>query len=308
MTAYPNIRTYQQLLAESDLGSQNVDFYNPQGQLVSGSIALDTLKYEDDYTFTNFNTYGAVANYYERNRRLNGAYGNAYYGDCNYLNPVNHFNLIQENHFYYLEDYILDGPHANFFIHGLTFFTYDRPAVYYQYYNSSFTDNVGSYYRVDILGDEYPYNRDNKKVDIVIQQFNTGNRNRPVSDKLYLNFIDIKGHGYHSEYQMRIPVGLMLFNDKLYNPSVPVYTPPEDDGDNNSPILDPTPPPVPPPVIGEPLPTDPYSNFGGDTTDTGPTANIDVGINPYFSNEENARWIDYYSPSSSSWWNIFRWY
>jgi hypothetical protein len=308
MTSRPDITNYAQLLAEGNLGSQNVDFYNSQAQLVPNSPALNTLSYHDDYFGATIPTYGAVCNYYERNRRLNGAYGNAYYGEVNFVNPVNQFSTITDNHFYYLQDFVGSAPYAHLFIKGLTWFTRTRPQVYYQYYNASFIDTPNAIYRVDVLGEMYPYNYAGKKPDIIIQEFAPTR----TSDKLYLTFGEAFGHPYHDEYyQMRVPVSIMLFNDKLYDASIPpIITQPDDD---------PVPPPVQTPPDDEPLQQDQdpfttsgiqedqYANFGGDTTDTGPTANIDQPINPYFD-RTNPRYVDEYFPSFSSWRNIFRWY
>lgn len=284
------ISNYNQLLAEGNLGSENVDFFDHNGQLIQYSPALNTLAFIDQDTFESFPTYGAVANSVERDRRIAGAYGPVYDGDCNWINPVNNFHVYPENKFYYLQDHV-----NSTFIRGLTFFTHTRPAVYYQYYNASFSNDNNSIYRVDILGNEYPYSHGGVKTDIIIQQFS----NYRVSDKLYLSFDQaVGGHGYHSEYQMRIPITLMLFNDKLVVPSPPVVEPPVVD----PPVEDP--PIIPPPVI---IPTSPYSNFGGDTTDTGPTPNIDIPINPYFQ-RDNPRYVYEYFPSLGRWKNIFRWY
>lgn len=306
MTAYPEIRNYNQLLAENDLGSQNMNFFDSQGQAIPNSPALRTLTYYDQDYSSVFPTYGADTNYYERNRRLNGAYGNAWYGDCNWLNPLNH-SVITENHFYYLEDFTNGGRYSNLFIEGLTLFTRDRPAIYPTWYNSTFRNDSLSYYRIDILGSEYPYSHGGVKADIIIQQFGSG-LNAFASDKLYLSYAQSTMNGaYHSEYRIRIPIGAMLFNDKLYVPSAPIITP----GD---PVEDPLPPyppvdepPIDQPPVNEPLPTDPYSNFGGDTTDTGPTENIDQSVNPWFD-RSNPRYVDEYIPTVGWWRKIFRWY
>jgi hypothetical protein len=293
------ITNYNQLLAEGNLGSQNVDFYNPQGQLSSNSVALNTLNFTDQDNFQHFNTYGSKANYYERNRRINGAYGPVYDGECNWLNPVNHFNLNSEDKFYYLQDFVGNGQYSHVFIQGLTLISRHRPAVYYQYYNSTFFDDPTSYYRLDILGNMYPYSHGGVKADIIIQQFS----NYRASDKLYLSFDQaVGGHGYHSEYQIRIPITAMLFNDKLYEPSNP---PPVDDpGEEPLEPVDPIGVPTEDPYAS--LPTDPYSNFGGDTTDTGPTPNIDTPINPYFD-RSNPRYVEQNFPGYG-WRRWFRWY
>ena len=315
MSSYPSITTYSSLLAAGNLGSQNMQFYNAQGQLVQPTNALDTFKYEDENNFQLFSTYGAVANFYERNRRLSGAYGVAYQGEANYLNPLNKITLINEDHFYYLQDFVGTGRYAHLFIQGLTFFTKDRPAIYWQYYNSSFTTYANSYYRVDILGDEYPYYRDGIKVDVVIQQFNTGVGNRPVSDKIFLTFAEVTSHPYHSEYQMQIPITLMLFNDKLYDASQqPIIdnNPPDD----NPPYTPPTPPddpPVdnPPPVDQPSTPYSPYQYWGGDTTDTGMSPSGVTPVNIAFPGDAEPREIEYFTPGPRGhgrWWDIFRWY
>jgi len=300
-----NITNYVQLLAEGNLGSENVDFFDPYGRVISNSPALQVVSYIDD-NFRHFSTYGAKTNYIERNRRINGAYGPVYDGQSNWLNPVDKFHLYQEDKFYYLQDYVLNGRYSNLFIRGLTFFTYNKPNIYYQYYNASFTDPVpGSYYRVDILGNEYPYTRGGIPIDIVIQQFGTSR----TSDKLYLSFEEaVGGHGYHSEYQMRIPISAMLFNDRLIVPEPPnlppSVDPPIDPPVDQPPVDDPVDQPV---DQGPPIPYSPYSNFGGDTTDTGPTPNIDQPINPYFG-PPNPRYVDEYFPWLGEWRNIFKWY
>jgi hypothetical protein len=299
-----HISNYNQLLAEGNLGSENVDFYNGQGQLSSNSVALNTLVFTDQDNFQHFNTYGSKANYYERNRRINGAYGPVYDGECNWLNPVNHFNLNSEDKFYYLQDFAGTGQFSHLFIEGLTLISRHRPAVYYQFYNSTFFDDPNSYYRMDVLGSMYPYTHGNVKADIIIQQFS----NYRASDKLYLSYQQAFGHPYHSEYQIRVPITCILLNDKLYEPSAP---PPVDDPgeDPLNPIINPFNPPVTPldpPQEGEPL-TDPYSNFGGDTTDTGPTPNIDIPINPYFD-RSNPRYVQQYFPTIDGWRRWFRWY
>jgi len=303
MTSYPNITTYETLLAHGNLGSQNVDFYNGYGQLQTSSVALETLRFQDQDTFEQYKTYGAVANYYERNRRLNGAYGNTYYGDCNWLNPLNHFNLIHEDHFYYLQDFVYGGPYSNLFIQGLTFCTRERPAVYYQYYNSTFFTDPGSYYRVDILGDEYNKSHGGIKTDIVIQQISQYRS----SDKLYLSFAQaVGGHGWHSEYQMRIPITLMLFNDKLYIPTV-IIPPPSDPLDpSTDPVVNPIDPipPMEPPVQQNPL-ISPYASWGGDTTDTGMS---ESGLLPYYAGRGTTREdVEFYFPSIQRWRRWFIW-
>lgn len=303
------ITNYAQLLAEGNLGSQNVDFYNSYGSLVSNSVALDTVSYIDQDTYEHFKTYGSKANYVERNRRINGAYGPAYNQQCNWLNPTNHFNLNTEDKCYYLQDYVGNGRYAGLFINGLTLMTRDRPRVYYQYYNSSFFDDPNSYYRLDVLGNAYPYSHGGKKTDIVIQQFS----NYRVSDKLYLTFNEATGHPYHSEYQILIPITAMLFNDKLYNPgdAPPVDDPGEEPYNPVDPVEDPVDDPYGNPSIEQPPvyvpPESPYVNFGGDTTDTGPTANIDQPINPYFG-ERNPRYVEQYFPSLGRWSRWFTWY
>lgn len=302
MTAYPNITSYNQLLAEGTLGSVNVDFFNSQGQAVSNSVALQTLTYYDQDYGTTINTYGAMSNYYEHNRRLDGAYGNAWYGDCNWLNPVNHAP-IAENHFYYLEDFTNGGRYSHLFIEGLTFFTTQRPNLYPTWYNSTFRQ--GGYYRVDILGQEYPYSHGGVKADIIIQQFGTG-LNPFASDKLYLSYAQSTERGaYHSEYRIRVPIGVMLFNDKLYEPTAyqpPVVPPPDSD-----------PPVDQPPIIDEPPTVDPlivnqeYGNFGGDTTDTGPTPGSDE-YGPIDAYNAEPRDVRYYRPELHWWQRWFTWY
>lgn len=300
MSSYPSITNYNQLLADGTLGSQNVDFFNGYGRLVSNSVALDTLSFLDQDYYQHFKTYGSVANYYERNRRLNGAYGTVYDAEVNWLNPLNHTGLYQENKCYYLQDLVHDGRYANLFIQGLTYFTLDRPRVYYQYYNSSFFTDPNSYYRVDVLGNSYPYSHGGKKTDIIIQQFS----NYKVSDKLYLTFAEAFGHPYHSEYQIIIPITLPLFNDKLYNPTT--VQPPVDDPVND-PVVNPVDPPVVPPVDTPQGPIlSPYRNFGGDTTDTGPTESNVMGYNPTIGDDQ--REVEYYFPSIPGWRNWFIWY
>ncbi len=303
MAAYPDITTYQMLLAHNDLGSVNMQFYDGYGQLVSNSVALDTLRFEDQDTFEQYKTYGAVANYYERNRRINGAYGPTYDGQVNWLNPVNHFNLIQENKFYYLQDFVGNGRYSGLFIQGLTFCTRDRPAVYYQYYNSTFFTDPGSYYRVDIMGSAYPRSHGGVKADIIIQQFS----NYRVSDKLYLSFDQATGHPYHGEYQIRVPITLLLFNDKLYTPTaiVPPSTDPLDP--TTDPVvnpIDPIPPQDPTPPTYDPI-ISPYASWGGDTTDTGMTESSVTAYNPYmYTNQEE---VDYYFPIIPGWRRWFVW-
>ena len=299
-----HIKNYNQLLAEGNLGSQNVDFYNAYGQLSSNSVALDTLNFTDQDNFESYKTYGSKANYYERNRRINGAYGPVYDGECNWLNPVNHFNLNSEDKFYYLQDFAGTGQYSGLFIEGLTLITRHRPEVYYQYYNSTFFTDPNSYYRLDVLGSTYPRSHGQFKTDIVIQQFS----NTRVSDKLYLSYQQAFGHPYHGEYQIRVPITCILLNDKLYEPSV--IQQPEDPTEDPYNPVDPIEPPPEDPIDQPPvntLPTDPYSNFGGDTTDTGPTVNIDTPINPYFD-RSNPRYVEEYFPSLGQWRRWFRWY
>jgi hypothetical protein len=308
MSAYPNIKNYQQLLAEGNLGSQNMNFYKSDGTVATNSVALQCLSYYDQDHSQFFQTYGAVANYYERNRRINGAYGSTYYGECNWLNPINKFTEIREDQFYYLEDFIGAGPYTHLFIEGLTFFTRTRPNIYPDYYNWSFIDDPRSYYRVDILGAEYPYSHGGVRPDIIIQQFDDSNVTPHASDKLYLTYANTLGHGgWHEGYKMKIPCTLMLFNDKLYTPDYQppiVVNPPDNDPINNNP-----PDQEPPNTPGDSpsTPISPYANFGGDTTDTGHSQNINQQVD-YEFDQSNPRYVQEYFPWLGSWKNVFRWY
>lgn len=295
MSSYPNLKTYQQLLSEGNLGSQNMNFYDSSGSVIPNSTAIQCLNYYDQDYGSTFQTYGAVANYYERNRRINGAYGNTYYGDCSWLNPINKFNLVQEDQFYYLQDFVSSGVYSRLFIEGLTFFTRIKPDVNPAFYNHTFVDNdPHSYYRVDILGSQYPYTHGGVRPDIIIQQFNDTVFGAFNSEKLYMTYADMQGYGgWHQGYKLKVPCTLMLFNDKLYTPEPIVLQPPSDDPIDN-PVDDPI---IPPPVPPSSTPESEYNNFGGDTTDTGPTGSpTDYGpIDLYNYTPQSA---EYYVP----WW------
>lgn len=311
---YSFIRTYQQLLDEQDLGSENMQFYDHRGVSVDG-VALQTLQYYNIDDQRAINTYGAKANDEEEVRRSNGAYGPVYEGYANFMNPVNLPYEHQYNKFYYLQDLVSIGQFSNLFIEGLTFFQRQRPNVHWSLFNSTFSNdpNVG-YYRIDILGSAYPYYHGGMKPDVIIQQFGTG-KIPSVSDQLYMTYSQVQTYGdYHSGYKITVPAILPLFNDRLYIITPPVTDPPVD----NPPVTDPpiidTPPVIPPstPIIygeGE-TPYDsnqfiPSSNFGGDTTDTGPTENISEPINVWFS-DDNRRFIEYYTPTLGRWLGFFR--
>jgi hypothetical protein len=153
----------------------------------------------------------------------------------------------------------------------MTFFTRIKPDVNPMFYNWTFIDDPRSYYRVDILGSEYPFSHGGKKADIIIQQFDDSNVTPHASEKVYLSYADMQGYGgWHEGYKMKIPCTLMLFNDKLYTPDLqpPIVVNPPD----NDPIINNPPDQEPPNTPGVPPstpPDQPYFNFGGDTTDTG---------------------------------------
>lgn len=318
MTSYQNIKTYQQLLAENNLGSQGMQFFNPQGRLESGVPAMNTLTYYDQDYGSTYYTYGAVADNDERNRRIAGAYGPTYTGYASWINPVNRWNTYVDDQFYYLQDFIPGGQYAHLFIEGLTFYTSQRPDVYYQFYGSTFRDDPLSMYRVDILGSEYPYTHGGVKADIIIQQFGRDY----TSQKLYLTYTDTLGHGaWHEGYKMKIPATLMLFNDRLYDATIPPpdpippYVPPPD----NTPVIGQVPPESGIPVIGQippeitppPAPFNPYSpygNFGGDTTDTGPGDEPDYGPIDAYNADLNRQDVRYYRPELHWWQKWFTWY
>lgn len=313
---YSFIKTYQQLLDEQDLGSENMQFYDHRGVSVDG-VALQTLQYYDINDQRAINTYGAKANDAEEERRLNGAYGPVYDGYANFMNPVNLPYEHQYNKYYYLQDLVSIGQFSNLFIEGLTFFQRQRPNIHWNLFNSTFSEdpNVG-YYRIDVLGSAYPFHHGGVKPDVIIQQFGTG-KIPAVSDQIYMTYAQIQSYGeYHSGYKITVPAILPLFNDRLY-----IVTPPQ--VINDPPVVDDPPVVVNPPVVDDspPLPIiygegeTPYdpnqfvpsSNFGGDTTDTGHTESNNELINVWFS-DESRRFVEYYFPSLGRWFGICKRY
>lgn len=263
------INNFEQLLADPLLGCQNIGWLENDGTYSENVPARNSIGYYDiDYN-QSFPTYGAKANYMERNRRLSGAYGNAYYGQCNWIKP-GLTGQVTEDHFYYLQDLVFGGYYSNLFVNGLTFYQKTQPNTPPIIYNQSFQrDSATTYYRIDILGSEYPYYHGSEKTDVIIQQLG-GNR---ASDKVYVSFrLLLDYSGYHGDYQMRIPITLPVFNDKLYYPQPVIFAPGDDPVDN--PVFEPPEPPEPSEI------ETPYSNFGGDTTDTGPSIRLDTPVDP----------------------------
>ena len=297
MGDYRDIQQFNQVLAEPNLGAVNMGWWNGQNAYEYNVPAINSMSYYDEYHAQRFPTYSVYANYYERNRRLNGAYGNAYEGEASWLEP-DLFHPVTENHFYYLEDMVNGGAHQNTFIEGLTWFQRQKPNLPPQMEDSSFVpaNTPNTYYRIDILGSAYPYYNGSEKIDVIIQQF-IPYRN---SNKIQVSYNTLLGFGaWHSDYQLRIPVTVALFNDKLYDVPPPVYEPPED-----QPIINPTPP------INYP---DDYDGNDGINyyappaqPDPGPSPNADIDVNPYNS-AEKGEVVERYFPYHG-WRRWVRWY
>ncbi len=294
MGDYTNIHNFGQMLAE-DVGVPNMGWWDGRSDYVYNVPAIHGLDYYDEYHNERYPTYGAYANYYERNRRVNGAYGTAYYGSCPWLKP-DIYHPVDEDHFYYLEDMVAGGHLQNMFVHGLTFFQQQKPNIPQDLFDGSFvTNDPRSYYRIDILGNEYPYYNGTEKVDVIIQQM-IPTRN---SNKIQVSFATLGSYGaYHSQWKLRIPCTLPVFNDKIaqidYVP--PIITNPTDD-----------PPVTTPPTDLPSTITFPYSNFGGDTRDTGPSPDIDVAVDPYFAPRTDPREVEEDFPLRG-WFRRWRWY